>query len=476
MGPPSNAQRLDLIEEKLNNMEEGVTARVAKAVDTAMDAMRHSLTQVLLEGQGQATKELGVEMEAMTMRLEGRINRTREYHESLINTLRSEQMKFQTEMKATITGIQSLHMPNPERFDKSVNHLGSVTGSLNLGPGGVGENVTGPGYTNLHNGNYVSGGSGGGPGGNSNWRYRKLDMPVFDGTDPDGWLLRVERYFQFYRMNEGEMLDAAAVAMEGDALRWYQWENNRHPIRRWADLKLFVLRQFRSLNGGSLYEQWLSTTQVTTVSEYRRKFIETAAPLGQISEDMLLGHFVNGLKEEVKAEVRLLNPISLEHAMELAIRVEEKHKVSTLRKSSMSSIKTGGFSMYSKGPSMVSSYSFGNPTSPPVSRSWGARSPDSQASIISTAASTPVSNDVKRMTEKELQEKRAKGLCYRCDAKWTVGHRCKKKELSVMLIAEEEGETDVEDSEAPPSPTEEVLTEVSLNSVIGISNPKTMKL
>lgn len=45
-----------------------------------------------------------------------------------------------------------------------------------------------------------------------------------------------------------------------------------------------------------------------------------------------------------------------------------------------------------------------------------------------------------------------------------------------MLIAEEEGETDGDDTEAPPSPTEEVITEVSLNSVIGLSNPKTMKL
>lgn len=45
-----------------------------------------------------------------------------------------------------------------------------------------------------------------------------------------------------------------------------------------------------------------------------------------------------------------------------------------------------------------------------------------------------------------------------------------------MLIAEEEGETEGEDSDVSASPTEEVLTEVSLNSVVGISNPKTMKL
>lgn len=45
-----------------------------------------------------------------------------------------------------------------------------------------------------------------------------------------------------------------------------------------------------------------------------------------------------------------------------------------------------------------------------------------------------------------------------------------------MLITNEEGETEGDDSDAPASPTEEVLTEVSLNLVVGISNPKTMKL
>lgn len=73
-----------------------------------------------------------------------------------------------------------------------------------------------------------------------------------------------------------------------------------------------MLRQFRSTHGGSLYEQWLATVQTTTVTEYLRKFIETASPLERISEDILLGQFLNGLKEDVKAEVRLLSPFSLE--------------------------------------------------------------------------------------------------------------------------------------------------------------------
>lgn len=40
-----------------------------------------------------------------------------------------------------------------------------------------------------------------------------------------------------------------------------------------------------------------------------------------------MGQFLNGLKDEVKAEVRLLSIISLEQAMDLSLRVEEKNKI-----------------------------------------------------------------------------------------------------------------------------------------------------
>lgn len=141
------------------------------------------------------------------------------------------------------------------------------------GASGFGEGEKG--FVGFHG--YRGHGGGGSGGGRGNWRYRKLDMPIFDGSDPDGWILRVERYFAFYFRTKVEMLEAVAVALEGDALRWYRWEQKCRPIRLWADLKAFVLRQFRPENGGSLYEQWLATTQLTDVNGYRRRFIETAA-------------------------------------------------------------------------------------------------------------------------------------------------------------------------------------------------------
>lgn len=408
----------------------------------------------------------------------------------MINTMRNEHIKFQMEMKSTLTELQSTQLPGNNKAEGSTNHPGTSSPGMiffshdDLGKGFGGGLIAG----GLKNGgvlgeigkgiggSYATGGSGGGPG---NWRYRKLDMPVFDGEDPDGWILRVERYFAFYRLTEEEMLEAVGVAMDGDALRWYQWENKRRPIRRWSDLKSFILRQFRSINGGSLYEQWLSTIQTTTVCEYRRRFIETASPLDRVSEDVLLGQFIHGLKEEIKVEVRMLSPVNLEQAMELAMKVEEKQQVSNYRRQGLGSIKTGTYSSFSKSTTTVPPYSFGPANSHQATRNWGSNYSESQASVQSPKSVSPVSKtvgEVRILTEKELQEKWAKGLCYICDYKWVIGHKCRKRELSVLLMEDEEEEADGYGTETFPPPTEEINTEVSLNSVIGLSNPKTMKL
>ena len=66
----------------------------------------------------------------------------------------------------------------------------------------------------------VDGTPGGSPnsGGRTDFRFRRLEMPLFDGTNPDGWILKAERYFAFHRFTNDEKLEAAVVAFEGDAL------------------------------------------------------------------------------------------------------------------------------------------------------------------------------------------------------------------------------------------------------------------
>lgn len=86
MGPPTVAQRLEMIEEKLTSLEGETKDMVTKVVDKAVDALRHSLTEVLMEGQAMAAKK-----------------------------------KFQAEMKSTITGFQPKPFPTNDKAEGSVN-------------------------------------------------------------------------------------------------------------------------------------------------------------------------------------------------------------------------------------------------------------------------------------------------------------------------------------------------------------------
>ena len=55
-------------------------------------------------------------------------------------------------------------------------------------------------------------------------------MPIFVGENPDGWLLRVERFFDIHKYYDAEQIEAAIISFEGNALLWYQWENKRRAI------------------------------------------------------------------------------------------------------------------------------------------------------------------------------------------------------------------------------------------------------
>ncbi|KDO38385.1 hypothetical protein CISIN_1g045527mg, partial [Citrus sinensis] len=90
----------------------------------------------------------------------------------------------------------------------------------------------------------------------------------------------------------------------------------------------------------------------------------------------------------------------------------------------------------------------------------------------------------RKLTEAELQSNQECGLCYKCDEKFSPGHRCRKQELQVVLLQEYEAEAQaVEDvgqeRELESKPTEGAknqVVEVSLNSVVGLTSPKTLKL
>ncbi|GKC69748.1 ankyrin repeat-containing protein [Tanacetum coccineum] len=49
---------------------------------------------------------------------------------------------------------------------------------------------------------------------------------------------------------------------------------------------------------------------------------------------------------------------------------------------------------------------------------------------------TSKGDNFRRMTESEIKDRRAKGLCFRCEEKYTPGHRCAISTLQVLLVDE----------------------------------------
>lgn len=292
MAPTNVAQRVDVCEQELAGLKE--------TLHQELDGMRLSLRADVAE-----QVRVGAENSMRVMR---------EEFAGLSLQLVEEQARLQEEMRAFLTQEGQRNTPFGQRNTPPEIPRGNLQPPPGFEGANLGENRFG-----------VDGGRR--DGGGRNWRYRKLDMPLFDGNHPDGWVLRVERYFSFYELVEEEKIEAAVVSLEGDALLWYQWEDRRRPIRRWEEMKAMVLRQFRPALAGSLHEQWLAVEQKRTVIEYRRNFIEMAAPLENVPEALALGHFLNGLKPNIRAEVRLLGPRNLDHAMDLAIMAEDKLRV-----------------------------------------------------------------------------------------------------------------------------------------------------
>ena len=49
----------------------------------------------------------------------------------------------------------------------------------------------------------------------------KIEMPRFDGTEPLGWIFKINQYFEYHGTPDQDRLTIASFYMEGWALAWF---------------------------------------------------------------------------------------------------------------------------------------------------------------------------------------------------------------------------------------------------------------
>ena len=63
----------------------------------------------------------------------------------------------------------------------------------------------------------------------------KMEVPRFDGSDPHGWVFRVEEFFKFHGTPDHQRLHIVSFHMEGRATGWYQWMKSNNLLTTWKE-------------------------------------------------------------------------------------------------------------------------------------------------------------------------------------------------------------------------------------------------
>ncbi|KAL0290654.1 UNVERIFIED_CONTAM: hypothetical protein Scaly_2662600 [Sesamum calycinum] len=158
-----------------------------------------------------------------------------------------------------------------------------------------------------------------------------------------------------------------------------------------------------------------------------------------LEEEFFMLKFISGLKEEVKSFVSTCNPTSLNQVVVLARKQE--HTISAILKKAHQ-------------PS---------------------RNTRSKPPFRPQQKSPPPRNNpqAKRfLTEVEVRAKKEKNLCYRCDEPYAPGHRCRYKQVYMLLSDEEAQDYDKVVQEGQQVENEEVEEDmaVSLHAMKGSVN------
>ena len=73
---------------------------------------------------------------------------------------------------------------------------------------------------------------------------KPADLPSFDGLALEGWIRQAERYFHLNSVPDANLFHTLAVYMEGAALEWFIWMNDRFPFRDRQDFKSQLAKRF----------------------------------------------------------------------------------------------------------------------------------------------------------------------------------------------------------------------------------------
>ncbi|KAJ9546446.1 hypothetical protein OSB04_018989 [Centaurea solstitialis] len=311
------------------------------------------------------------------------------------------------------------------------------------------------------------------------WAAKKVKLPEFSGFDPRGWIMKAELFFEIHGTPPELRICLAQLSMTGVAQHWFSVVKGIYDPLNWDQLKRELLQRFSGLEIQNPYEQLSTIQQVSSIYDYIDDFEYLLSLVPRLPESQALGYFLAGLRPEVKRWVRLHRPLTRLDAMYLAKDVEEMlnpsdHSALTARyryqfpphnsDASLpgSLMHPGGqhvsknqtpYSIVDRRPLVSGSGQNRREgfTDPPGSISVDrGPSPRLESSCSPSMSRSPSLTSVdsssvggrnrgfRSLTRTEWEERRKKGLCFRCGQIFGPAHKCPEGSMRVLLLADDE--------------------------------------
>ncbi|KAF2283955.1 hypothetical protein GH714_017567 [Hevea brasiliensis] len=130
----------------------------------------------------------------------------------------------------------------------------------------------------------------------------KLEFPRFSGEGLEGWLLRVDYFFEVANVAADDRVKMAALHLEGKALQWHQGFIKVRGSIAYLDWGAYV-GAITARFGSNAFEDPLADLrnlkQVSSLQDYLDAFDEIYPKAG-IREDQALSFFLSGLVDELQ--------------------------------------------------------------------------------------------------------------------------------------------------------------------------------
>ncbi|XP_074277350.1 uncharacterized protein LOC141600986 [Silene latifolia] len=300
--------------------------------------------------------------------------------------------------------------------------------------------------------------------GNINGMVRSptIKFPMFDGSNVDDWLFKCAQFFSVSETDEVTKVTYASMHLEAKALAWHQaFVKNRkeETLLKWNEYEKAIKNRFGNIHEDPMSEL-LVLKQKGSVQKYHDEFDVLISKL-TLQPDYALSCFITGLEDDISLMVRMLKPKTISDAYGLA------------------KLQEASLALHPK-PKQKTSFSYPTTSKPPLLPTPSPNTkyqPQKHFPETIKRPFTPHKNPPRyRPFNADFEAKKAQGICFYCDEKFTPQHVCKNKRQLFVLETEEGCEEEEEPEECDEETEPGQIAQISIHALAGQSHCQTMRI